>query len=367
MPKPKDELKLQRAHSLRRGGQLQEAAQLYRQLVRNNATNFDALHFLGVTEAAAGDLMQAKIHLAGSLSARPPSIQFVENDDDLVLGPRLQGGGRNLRFYESKARAPYCFTSARCRISGSATPRRRLRSLTSSLPLRRTISRRSTSVAWSRSRLEQCDGRSPIRRRSARPELRRSPSHRALPPAHRQRHDDALSAYEKALALRPNLVAGGWAAARRRRAAAARRRGAARTRHKPSTRSFLGVGRGVERPLRTRPLRGVARRRQQSGHRSPMPASPVGGGNAAPSRLRRLDEALAAYDRAIALQPELTAWPGSAAAMSSASISVTTMPWRPTTGRWRSMPVSPKFGPAAAIFYASAAATTRRSPPTIAR
>ena len=54
--------------------------------------------------------------------------------------------------------------------------------------------------------------------------------------------------------------------------------------------------------------------------------------------LKRYDEAFAAYDRALALKPDLRT-PGLVAAMSSANSSATTKPLLPMTRRWRSSPI----------------------------
>jgi protein O-GlcNAc transferase len=56
-----DDRSLQAAHSLRRSGKLNEAADLYRELIKKDSDNFHALHFLGVAEAGSGNFAQAKL------------------------------------------------------------------------------------------------------------------------------------------------------------------------------------------------------------------------------------------------------------------------------------------------------------------
>ena len=70
---------MQAADSLRRGGNLTEAAKLYRQVIKEDKKNYHALHFLGVTEAETGNFNQAKRLMARSLSIQPPNVQFIEN------------------------------------------------------------------------------------------------------------------------------------------------------------------------------------------------------------------------------------------------------------------------------------------------
>ncbi len=79
MSKANNRQKLQTAFSLHQSGNLDEAANIYRQLIKSDPNNFHALHFLGVIEAGAGNYEQAKTLMARSLSIQPPNIQFIEN------------------------------------------------------------------------------------------------------------------------------------------------------------------------------------------------------------------------------------------------------------------------------------------------
>jgi tetratricopeptide (TPR) repeat protein len=74
-----DQHKLQTAYSLHQKGSLNEAAKLYRELVKSNPNNFHALQFLGLVEAGAGNIEEARRLMARSLSIQPPNVQFVEN------------------------------------------------------------------------------------------------------------------------------------------------------------------------------------------------------------------------------------------------------------------------------------------------
>src|ERR1700686_5707271 len=79
MSKANDYRKLQEALSLHQTGKLDEATKLNRSLIRNNPKNYQALHLLGVIEAGVGNIEQAKLLMASSLSIQPPNIQFIEN------------------------------------------------------------------------------------------------------------------------------------------------------------------------------------------------------------------------------------------------------------------------------------------------
>ena len=79
MSKTDDKQKLQTAYYLHQKGDLNGAANLYRQLIKKNPNNFDALHYFGVIEAAVGNIEQAKLLMSRSLSAQPHNVRFMEN------------------------------------------------------------------------------------------------------------------------------------------------------------------------------------------------------------------------------------------------------------------------------------------------
>jgi predicted O-linked N-acetylglucosamine transferase (SPINDLY family) len=79
MPRIDDHQVLQTAIVLQQKGNHDEAAKLYRQLIKSGPDNFYALHFLGVIEATVGNIKQAKLLMARSLSIQPSNIQFIEN------------------------------------------------------------------------------------------------------------------------------------------------------------------------------------------------------------------------------------------------------------------------------------------------
>jgi protein O-GlcNAc transferase len=80
-----DDRRLQTAFSFHQTGNLKEAAKLYRALIKTNPNNFHAQHYLGVIEATVGNIDQAKLLMARSMSIQPPNIQFIENYATILL------------------------------------------------------------------------------------------------------------------------------------------------------------------------------------------------------------------------------------------------------------------------------------------
>src|SRR5262249_52297275 len=80
-----DDQRLQTASSWHQTGNLTDAARLYRVLINTNPNTFHALHFLGVIEATVGNIDQAKLLMARSMSIQPPNVQFIENYATVLL------------------------------------------------------------------------------------------------------------------------------------------------------------------------------------------------------------------------------------------------------------------------------------------
>jgi len=79
MPPGENQHDLRTALSLHQAGKLDQAARLYRQILRSDPNNHQALHYLGVIEASGGNFEQAKALIARSLQHQPANIPFLEN------------------------------------------------------------------------------------------------------------------------------------------------------------------------------------------------------------------------------------------------------------------------------------------------
>lgn len=75
----KEQEVLDRALSLHHQGKIADAARLYRRIINTNPNNFRALHFLGIAEAATGNIDRAKSLIDRSLQSSPVNPEFVEN------------------------------------------------------------------------------------------------------------------------------------------------------------------------------------------------------------------------------------------------------------------------------------------------
>src|SRR5215471_14523606 len=70
---------LDRALTLHNKGDIGGAAKLYQRIIKANPNNHQALHFLGVAEAAVGNIDSAKQLMKRSLESKPVNVQFIEN------------------------------------------------------------------------------------------------------------------------------------------------------------------------------------------------------------------------------------------------------------------------------------------------
>src|SRR5262249_15999790 len=70
---------LQKAFSLHRSGDFAEAAKLYRKVIRQDPREANALHSLGIIEAASGNHAEAAALMARSVALQPANIEFMQN------------------------------------------------------------------------------------------------------------------------------------------------------------------------------------------------------------------------------------------------------------------------------------------------
>jgi protein O-GlcNAc transferase len=76
MSSRKNAEKLQLAFSYHRIGNLDEAAKLYRQIIRREPSN---VHALGVIEAGRGNIREAAPPMSRSVLLQPANLSFIEN------------------------------------------------------------------------------------------------------------------------------------------------------------------------------------------------------------------------------------------------------------------------------------------------
>ena len=79
MSRAENQLKLQTAFSYHQAGNLTRAAELYQDVLKNDPRDIHGLHYLGIVEASAGNLENAKSLIARSLSGQTPNIPYLEN------------------------------------------------------------------------------------------------------------------------------------------------------------------------------------------------------------------------------------------------------------------------------------------------
>jgi protein O-GlcNAc transferase len=235
--------------ALHQAGRLTEAAKIYRQISSKDPHNLHALHYLGIIEAATGNLAHAKSLMVRSLSAAPPNVMFIENYATILC----QTG-------DFEAALEVC--------------RRGLEINHASVPLLLNCAISLSKLNGLQESLDQFDRLVLLQKDNAAVFNERGGVLTAL-----KRYEDALASFERALALDPGLVE-----AHINKGTAYREL----ERHDEALTAY-------DRALSLRPDAAIAW---------------LGRGTVA-SALKRYDEALLAYDKAIGFAPELAeAWLG---------------------------------------------------------
>ena len=278
-----DDQRLQTAFSLHQKGNLNEAAKLYRALIKTNPNNFHALHFLGVIEAATGNIDQAKLLMARSMSIQPPNVQFMENYATILI---LAGDFTHLplksasKGFNSTSHPRYCMW-AQIHFSNCLNCRESITQFEKLLLLQpnhiAALNERGSVLAA----MEQYDAAlaSVEKALALNPQYAEAHVNKANLYGILKRHDEALGAYDKALALKPNL-ANAWLG-----------RGNVLNELKRYDEAFDAY----DKALALKP---------------DLADAWHGRGNVFVN-LKRYDEALGAYDKALALKPDLAnAWHG---------------------------------------------------------
>jgi protein O-GlcNAc transferase len=278
-----DQHRLHAALSLHQAGNLDGAGEIYREILRNDPHNSQALHYLGVIEASGGNLAKAKSLIARSLQQQPANIQFLENYATILFQAQ-----------------EYASALEVCRQGLRASP--------NGVPLLYVGAVALYKLKRFDESVEQFDEL-----------LARAPNHiaaineRGSVLAELKRYEAALSSFQKALALQPRYVgahlnSGNLYAAMRRYEDALGAFHTALSLDPALADAWLGRG-NVYTELKQYDEAFAAYDRALS-LKPELAEAWLGRGNAY-VQLRQYDNAFAAYDRALSLKPDLAeAWLG---------------------------------------------------------
>lgn len=274
---------LDRALSLHNRGDITAAAKLYRRIISSNPNNLQALHFLGVAEAAAGNIDHARLLMKRSLEAMPVNVQFVENYAAVLQRAReheelVQLCQHGLQF------APTSLGLLHGRAAGLSAMGRHseaIEQLTRLLAIhpRHFAAHFMLGSALAKTRQYEPALASYDKGLRLRPQFAEAHLDKGTIYFTNCRYDEALAAYDSALKLRPDLAE-------------------------------ASLGRCYVLIQLRRYEEALAASDQALRLKPDLPEAWVGRGNAL-FDLDRLQDAAAAYDRALAARPHLaSAWSG---------------------------------------------------------
>ena len=283
MSKHAEHQKLQTAFALHQKGDLNKAANLYREVILRNPKNFHALHFLGVIEAGAGNIEQAKLLMVRSLAIKPPNIDFIGNYASILFQAgdyktAVQVCRDGLQLSKNSASLLYVSAVSLFKLDDLQQSLAQFDRLLAADPNHIAgINERGSVLAELKqydAALASFDHALTLDRKYAEAHLNKGNAYSEL-----ARYDEALPAYDQALALKPSL-ADAW------------------------------LGRGnVFRALK-RYDDAFASYDKALSLKSDLAAVWLGRGNAY-FDLERYDEALAAYSKAVEMKPDFASpWIG---------------------------------------------------------
>ena len=260
-------------------GRLADAERIYNQILATRPNHFDSRHLLGVVFLQRGNHIEALHHIDLALKAEPKNV-FALNNRGVAL-QALKRFDEALASFARAARLRPDYAEAhsnrgqRPARAGAARPRR-WRATTARLRYGRILPRRIPTAADALRELKRFDEAlaSYDRALALRPDYAEARSNRGSALDDLKRYDEALASYDRALALRPD-----FAEALSNRGNTLHDLPSASTRRWRATIARWRCGRIL--PRRS----AIAATRCMSS--------------------RRFDEALASYDRALALRPDL--------------------------------------------------------------
>jgi protein O-GlcNAc transferase len=274
-----DQRNLQKALRLHQAGELDRAADLYRQVLKTHPENSHALHCLGIVVAAQGNVAQAKSLMARSLATQPQNIRLMQDYATVLVQSSeyksaLQICQQGLQSDSSNVSLLYVSAVALFKLKRLERAIAQFDRLLSLQPDHlAAINERGCALAH----MKEFDAALASFGRALTLEPRYADAHLNTGNVYGslKRHREAIDAYDKALALRPDLI-DAW------------------------------IGRGNVFLQRKDCQEALAAYDKALALRPDSAGAWLGRGNAF-YELKQYGKALAAYDKALALEPDLAA------------------------------------------------------------
>jgi protein O-GlcNAc transferase len=210
MSNHKEAQNLQQAFSLHRGGKFAEAAKLYRSVIKANPREADALHSLGLIEAAKGNAAEAAGLMARSLSVQPANVQFMQNYATVLcqLGEyetAIEVSSKGLELDGSNAYLVYVAANAQFKQGRLLDALQNFDNLVLGSPNHAVVLNERSSVLLALQRYDAAAAG--IEKAIAlNPQYAEAHLNRGVLHAKLARHDEAIGSFETALRLSPNMA-----------------------------------------------------------------------------------------------------------------------------------------------------------------
>ncbi len=209
MPTADDQLKLQSALSLHQSGNISGASKLYRELIERDGRNSQALHFLGIIEAGAGNIEQAKALMARALAIQPANLQFIENYATVLFqagefAAAIEAVRKGLLQAPTKVSLLYLSAIALFKLNRLPESLAQFDRLLSLQPNHAIALNERGAVLTEMKRYDAALA-SVDRALAINPRYAEAHAHKGNLLFDLRRHDEAFAAFDQALALAPNL------------------------------------------------------------------------------------------------------------------------------------------------------------------
>jgi len=308
---------LKLAFSLHRSGQFDDAARVYRKIIKRNPRQPHALHSLGIIEASRGNFDEAAHLMARSLAVQATNLDFVQNYATVLcqLGQFEAARKVCLNGLEIDGTNVYLLYV----LAGTLLNQSQLRESLSTFDKLLSIEPNHVAAITERStvllEMKQLDSAQADidRALSLNPHFAEAHANRGILYVHSKRYDEAIASFDRALSLDPNS-GNAWVGRAtvffelKRYAEAGAAFDKALSLQPRSAEAWLGSG-NVFFVLEG-PGEALAAYDRAISLQPNLPEAWLGRGNAL-FDLNRREEALAAYERALAFKPDSAeAWAG---------------------------------------------------------